>query len=285
MTFIAQTLMLLPSFSRLSFSVLIQALWMWMTDCMRLLDRGESKYSPRKGPINKTKGPSSTQTWNWVRHTFLRCYSVSESFYSSRLMTHNGFTRIDSNQLTNQSRFLKFDSNRLMTQKASRFFIQINSRLNKLFRILIRINSWLNDVIHSLFVWPLWAFNLTADLVWTYWGFPLKFWLRMTFLAIRLKWLPDKLIWIISWLKQYLGDLNRFNSWLKWIQRHWFKSTHDSKCFPILDSNQLMSQVKNILFWVDSWFDFALYPCLPTRPAPIIKTSRNQATIFPKGYF
>ena len=26
---------------------------------------------------------------------------------------------------------------------------------------------------------------------------------------------PDKLIWIISWLKQYLGDLNRFNSWLK----------------------------------------------------------------------
>ena len=87
---------------------------------------------------------------------------------------------------------------------------------------------------------------------------------------------PDKSIRISSWLKQYLGDLNRLNSWLKqlsrnclrinswlkWIPRYWFRSTHDSECFPIFDSNQLMTQAKNIWFWADSWFDSEPYPCL-----------------------
>ena len=52
----------------------------------------------------------------------------SESFESTQLMTHNGFTGIDSNQLTTQSGFLKNDSNRLTTQKIFKdILIQINS--------------------------------------------------------------------------------------------------------------------------------------------------------------
>ena len=31
---------------------------------------------------------------------------------------------------------------------------------------------------------------------------------------------------------------------------------------PLFDSNQLTTQVKNICFWVDSWFDSESYPCL-----------------------
>ena len=53
---------------------------------------------------------------------FIRINLVSESFDSTQLMTHNGFTGIDSNQLMTQNGFLKIDSNRLMTQKASRIF-------------------------------------------------------------------------------------------------------------------------------------------------------------------
>ena len=53
---------------------------------------------------------------------FIRFNSVSESFHRTQLMTHNGFTRIDSNLVTTQNGFLKFDSNRLMTQKDSRIF-------------------------------------------------------------------------------------------------------------------------------------------------------------------
>ena len=37
-------------------------------------------------------------------------------------MTHNDFTRIDSNQLMSQNGFLKFDPNRLIAQKVSRIF-------------------------------------------------------------------------------------------------------------------------------------------------------------------
>ena len=67
-------------------------------------------------------------------------------------MAHNGFTILDSNQLTTQNGFLKFDLNLLTTQKASRILIQNNSRLKKeTFRIFIRINSRLNDAIYSQF--------------------------------------------------------------------------------------------------------------------------------------
>ena len=55
-------------------------------------------------------------------HFFNPFNLVSEIFDSTQLMTHNRYTRIDSNRpngLT-QNGFLKFDSNRLTTQKASR---------------------------------------------------------------------------------------------------------------------------------------------------------------------
>ena len=40
------------------------------------------------------------------------------------------------------------------------------------------------------------------------------------------------------------------------------ESTHDSSGSPDIDSNRLMSQAKNIWFWVDSWFNSESYPCL-----------------------
>ena len=118
----------------------------------------------------------------------------------------------------------------------------------KTFRILNWINSWHNDAIHSQFHmtffghstqlltwWPILAFHSSVNFVWPFKGF-------------RLKCIPDKLIRISSWLKQYLGNLNRFNSllkrlsrnwlwinsWVEWIPKYWFRSTRDSKCFPIL---------------------------------------------------
>ena len=58
----------------------------------------------------------------WVRLIFfIRFNSVSESFDSIQLMTHNGFTRINSNQLTTQNGLPKFDG-----------LIQIDSRLKML---------------------------------------------------------------------------------------------------------------------------------------------------------
>ena len=62
------------------------------------------------------------QTWVRLKIFLIRINLVSESFDSTQLMTHNGFTEIDSNQLTTQNGFLKIDSNQLTTQKASRIF-------------------------------------------------------------------------------------------------------------------------------------------------------------------
>ena len=59
----------------------------------------------------------------------IRFNSVSESFDSTQLMTHNGFSGLDLNQLTAQNGFLEFDLNRLTTQKASRILIEINNQL------------------------------------------------------------------------------------------------------------------------------------------------------------
>ena len=57
------------------------------------------------------------QTWERLNF-FIRSISVQENFDSTQLMTnkYNGFTRIDSYQLTTQNGFLKFDSNRFMTK-------------------------------------------------------------------------------------------------------------------------------------------------------------------------
>ena len=187
-------------------------------------------------------------------------------------MTHSGVPSIDSYQLTTHNGFLKFDSNRLMTQKASRILIQINSWLKKSFRILHRINSWHSDAIHSQFHvtffrpsaqlltwWPFCAFHSKVDFVWPFLGFSTQ----SAFLKIDSNHFMT--------LKQYLGDLNRFNSWLKrlsrnwlrinswleWIPRYWFRSTHDSKFFPILRFTSAHDSSK-ITFDSESTHDFTL---------------------------
>ena len=53
----------------------------------------------------------------WVHLFLIRFNSVSDSFESTQIMTHNCLTRLDSNPLTTQNEFLKFDSNRLTTSK------------------------------------------------------------------------------------------------------------------------------------------------------------------------
>ena len=176
-------------------------------------------------------------------------------------MTYKGFTRLDLNQLRLKAylwNLIQIDSRLIMDLLN---LIQIDSRLKKLpgfwlksnhdskvFKILIRINSRINDAIHSqvrvtflriqLYWWHgmtfLGAFHSSVDFVWP-------------FLTFRLKCLPAQTDLNQPTVEQYLGDLNRCNSWLKrlsrnwlriiswlqWIPRHWFRSTHDSKFFPI----------------------------------------------------
>ena len=73
----------------------------------------------------------------WVRLIFsIRFNSVSKSFDSTQLTTHNGFTIIGSNPLTTQNGFLKYDSNRPMTQKAYRIFSFKSTQDKKTSRIL-----------------------------------------------------------------------------------------------------------------------------------------------------
>ena len=101
----------------------------------------------------------------------------------------------------------------------------------------------------------------------------------------RLKRLPEILIQINSWLKHFLGELSRFISWLKHLpwnrlaiqagspgidsnqlmtrELPWESNQIDStKNLSLFGSNQLMTQAKNMRFWVDSWFDSESYPCL-----------------------
>ena len=47
------------------------------------------------------------QTWVRLKIFLIRINLLSESFESIQLMTHNGFTGIDSNQLVTQNGFLK----------------------------------------------------------------------------------------------------------------------------------------------------------------------------------
>ena len=161
---------------------------------------------------------------------FIRFNAVSETFDSIQLMTHNGFTRNHSNQLTTQNGFLKFDSNRLTTQRASSIFIRINTWLNSQFHMSFSGHSTLLLNWYDLF----WAFHSSVDFVWPLLG-------AFDSSAFR------QMVWISTWLKQYVGDLNRFNSWLKrfsmnwfrinswlkWIPRYCFKSTRESKRCPI----------------------------------------------------
>ena len=131
-------------------------------------------------------------------------------------------------------------------------------------------------------IWPYLGIQLYCWLGMTFFlGFPLKRWLRMTFWGFRLKYLLDKLIWISSWLKRYLGDLFnpwlkqlsrnwlRINSRLKWTPRYWFRSPHDSKCFPIFYWNQLMTQAKKHLVLIRLMIRLLSHPCLLASVARI----------------
>ena len=103
--------------------------------------------------------------------------------------------------------------------------IQINLRLKKLFKILIRIHLWLNCAVNSQFRMTFLGIQLNCWLGMTVFGLstqvPTSYDLFWAFTQVP----ANKLIRISSWLKQCLGDLNRFSSWLKWIPRCWFRST------------------------------------------------------------
>ena len=71
--------------------------------------------------------------------------------------------------------------------------------------------------------WLFWAFHSSVNFVWPFWAFDSSAF-------------PDKLIRISSWLKQYLGDLNRFNWWLKHLSRNWLRIISWLKWIPKIDS-------------------------------------------------
>ena len=120
------------------------------------------------------KGISQLQTWVWLFYPIqlgLRKFWFDSTYY-------NGFAGLDSNQLTTQNGFLKF---------------KIDSRLKKLQESLFKSThdlknfseSWFESTHDSMmifipsFVWALWAFNSTVDLVRPFLDFPLKVWLHM----------------------------------------------------------------------------------------------------------
>ena len=78
-----------------------------------------------------------------------------------------------------------------------------------------------------------------------------------------------ELIWINSWLNKYLGDLNRFISWLRCLTReliqnqlttqadprYWFRSSHDLSAF-LGNWLRINSQLKQIpRYWINSTHD------------------------------
>ena len=155
-------------------------------------------------------------------------------------MTHNGFTRLDSNQPMTQNEFLKFDFSRLTTQSFQNFDSNQLTTLKTFQKLDLNqpMTLWIYSFPVSydlfggiqLYCWPSWPFLgfPSVDFMWPFWAFDSSAF-------------PDQLIWFSSWLKQYLGDLNLFNSWLKmlpnfsiqfnsWLKRKIFdsESSHDS---------------------------------------------------------
>ena len=162
------------------------------------------------------------------------------------------------------------DSNQLMTQ------------VYCLFNIISRLLLNLYDFLDS---------ELKSSLNMTFLGFPLKYWLRMTLFglstqsAFRRNWFQSSHdstsiseTWIDSTNESsaFPGTDSESTYDSSGFPRHCFRSTHGSsdfpgnqiilahhsKCFPTFNLNRLMTQAKNIWFWVDSWFDFESYPCL-----------------------
>ena len=84
-------------------------------------------------------------------------------------------------------------------------------------------HDWMMLFILS-FVWPICGIQLNYWLGWPFFGLSTQVLISYDlFWAFDSKAAPDKLIWISSWLKQHLVDLNRFNSWLKGLSRNWLK--------------------------------------------------------------
>ena len=197
----------------------------------------------------------STHDSQWLSNTWFKSTQdpkrISETSFKS---THDlkSFQKFDSNQLTTQKVFQNIDSNQLMTQ----WCISL-------------------PVSYDLF----WAFNFTVDFAWSFLGFPLKCWLRMTSTRMGLS---TQVPYPTNWFESAHDSSS--------ISETWIDSVHDSSGFPGIDSestqdsnvfpginsdrlmiqnafrffdpNQVMTRPKSIRFWVDSWFDSESYQCL-----------------------
>ena len=176
-----------------------------------------------------TAGCSGEQAW--VQLIFILFNSVSESFDSTQLMTLDGFTSLDPNQLTIQNGCLKVVSNQFTTQKA---FQNLDS--NQLMA---------HDAIHSQYHLIFFGHS-TLLLTWygIFLGFPLKYWLRMTF------WVFDSNTSLTNWLESSHKSSGfsrywlRINSWLKWIPRYYSDRLMTQNTSRFFNSNQLMTQLK-----------------------------------------
>ena len=175
-------------------------------------------------------------------------------------MTHSGFARIDSNQLTTKMDLwyliqidydsesfqnIYFDSNQLITQKLSRILVQIDSWLKNLSEILIRIKWWLNDSNQLDFVdlfgastkfgWPfmgfhqIWPFLASLNFVDLFLGIPLKCLDSNHLMAQAYRRLES----INSWLSSLPGIDSESTHDSSGFPRYWFRLTHDSECFLI----------------------------------------------------
>ena len=90
--------------------------------------------------------------------------------------------------------------------------------------------------------------RIGLDLVWPCLHFSHSIWIGVTFLVFRIKCLPKKLIRINSRLKQYLGNLNWFYPWLKWLSMELTQNQLSTQADPQvgIDSDRLVAQAKNI---------------------------------------
>ena len=171
--------------------------------------------------------------------------SVSESFDSTQVMTHNDLTRIDSNHLTTQNGFLKFDSNKLTTQKTSEYFSS-NQLTTQLSGILIQSDLWLTNTIWNIGlnqVMTQW-FKSTADFVDLFWAFA-QF--RLTFFGTSLNFVDlfglslnfVDLFWSIRRQLAWIESAHDSTS----ISKTWIDSTQTQGAFQELTQNQVMTQV------------------------------------------
>ena len=95
----------------------------------------------------------------WVRFNFLFDSAQSQSFDSPKLMTHNGLTRIDSNQLTTQNDFWNLIQIDSLLKKLPEYFDSIQFTTKTTFQ-----NSDSNRLMTRKAIW-----NIDSNLVMTHW--------------------------------------------------------------------------------------------------------------------